>query len=154
MKSVCCTSLSHFLRKFNSLSLVKQKKNYRYTCVWQAAELNRVTQSFEYFQSHIIQREQYTVCFISFRRSHSFIRCNWYVDTVELHTGMPYMRQHFTHLGSLQILRCFRGTTENLCNYKVRQQKGRATPLQPWTDPEGSSRLRLTDFKAICTWRW
>jgi hypothetical protein len=27
-------------------------------------------------------------------------------------------------------------------------------PLQEWTGPESSSRLRLPDFKTISTWRW
>ena len=30
----------------------------------------------------------------------------------------------------------------------------KATPLQAWTGPEGSRRLRLLDFKTISTWRW
>jgi hypothetical protein len=29
--------------------------------------------------------------------------------------------------------------------------KGKAIPLQAWTDPEGSRRLRLPDFKTIHT---
>jgi len=32
-------------------------------------------------------------------------------------------------------------------------KKGKAIPLQAWTDPEGSRRLRLPDFKTIGTWR-
>ena len=32
--------------------------------------------------------------------------------------------------------------------------KGKATPLQAWTGPEGSRRLRLPDFKTVGTWRW
>ena len=32
--------------------------------------------------------------------------------------------------------------------------KGKAIPLQPWTGPEGSRMLRLTDFKKIGTLRW
>jgi hypothetical protein len=31
--------------------------------------------------------------------------------------------------------------------------KGKAIPLQAWTGPEGSRRLRLPDFKTIST-RW
>jgi hypothetical protein len=27
---------------------------------------------------------------------------------------------------------------------------GKAIPLQAWTDPEGSRRMRLSDFKTIC----
>ena len=29
--------------------------------------------------------------------------------------------------------------------------KGKAIPLQSWTDPEGSRRLRLPDFKTVGT---
>jgi len=32
--------------------------------------------------------------------------------------------------------------------------KGQAVPLKAWTGPEGSSRLRLPDFKTIDTLRW
>jgi hypothetical protein len=32
--------------------------------------------------------------------------------------------------------------------------KGKATPLQAWTGPEVSRRLRLPDFKTIGILRW
>ena len=32
--------------------------------------------------------------------------------------------------------------------------KGKAIPLQAWTGPVGSGRVRLPDFKTIGTWRW
>jgi hypothetical protein len=32
--------------------------------------------------------------------------------------------------------------------------KAKATPVQAWTVPEGSRRLRLPDFKTIGTWGW
>jgi hypothetical protein len=32
--------------------------------------------------------------------------------------------------------------------------KGKAIPLQAWTGPEDSRRLRLPDFKTIGAWRW
>jgi len=32
--------------------------------------------------------------------------------------------------------------------------KGTAIPLQAWTGPEGTRRLRLPDFKTFGTWRW
>ena len=32
-----------------------------------------------------------------------------------------------------------------------RQAKGKAIPLQAWTGPEGSERLRLPDLKTIAT---
>ena len=33
----------------------------------------------------------------------------------------------------------------------VEVKKGKAVPLQAWTGPEGSRRLRLPNFKTICT---
>jgi len=39
-------------------------------------------------------------------------------------------------------------------NYYMCFAKGKAIPLQAWTGPEGSRRLRLPDFKTIGTWRW
>ena len=33
-------------------------------------------------------------------------------------------------------------------------KKSKAIPLQAWTCPEGSRRLRLPDFKTIGTWIW
>jgi len=40
--------------------------------------------------------------------------------------------------------------------YKIigRLCKGKAIPLQAWTGPEGSRKLRLPFFKTVCTWRW
>jgi len=32
--------------------------------------------------------------------------------------------------------------------------KGKAIPLQAWRGPEGSRRLRISDFMTIVTWRW
>ena len=32
--------------------------------------------------------------------------------------------------------------------------KGKAIPIQAWTRPESSRRLRNRDFQTICTWRW
>jgi len=38
----------------------------------------------------------------------------------------------------------------NLCVF-VSKGKGKAIPLQAWTGPEASKRLRLLDFKTIST---
>jgi len=35
--------------------------------------------------------------------------------------------------------------------YIIYRVKGKAIPLQAWTDPKGSRRLRLPDFKTIRT---
>ena len=38
------------------------------------------------------------------------------------------------------------------CNHLLKGKgKGKAIPLQAWTGPEGSRRLRLPDFKTIGT---
>jgi hypothetical protein len=39
---------------------------------------------------------------------------------------------------------------QNVLSIRVKV-KGKAVPLQPWTGPEGSRSLRLTDFKTIGT---
>jgi hypothetical protein len=53
------------------------------------------------------------------------------------------------------------GAPDRTCKLKGRlsikakqKGKGKAIPLQAWTGPEGSRRLRLPDFKTIGTWRW
>jgi len=33
-------------------------------------------------------------------------------------------------------------------------KRGKTVPLQAWTGPEGSKRLRLPDFKTVGTWKW
>ena len=40
----------------------------------------------------------------------------------------------------------------NMTNMSSNEVKGKALPLQVWTGPEGSRRLRLPDFKTIGTW--
>jgi len=41
--------------------------------------------------------------------------------------------------------------TKLLFGQKHNNKKGKAIPLQAWTGPEGSKRLRLPDFKTIGT---
>ena len=45
------------------------------------------------------------------------------------------------------------GIRGNMPAIKIKQNKGKgkAIPLQAWTGPEGSRRLRLPDFKTIGT---
>jgi hypothetical protein len=53
-------------------------------------------------------------------------------------------------------------TTKKYLNYlrnKLKQYpvlicKEKAIPLQAWTSPESSRRLRHRDFQTICTWMW
>jgi hypothetical protein len=47
------------------------------------------------------------------------------------------------------------GTSKTHRRNKIgKKVKGKAIPLQAWTNPEGSRSLRLPDFKTIgtCTW--
>jgi len=45
----------------------------------------------------------------------------------------------------------------NACSHSVQNLSFsivKAIPLQAWTGPEGSRRLRLPDIKTIGSWRW
>ena len=42
-------------------------------------------------------------------------------------------------------------TATLVIKYNMVKVKGKAIPLQPWTGPEGSRRLRLPDFKTVGT---
>ena len=42
----------------------------------------------------------------------------------------------------------------DLQDYIVKGKKGKAIPLQAWTDPEVSRSLSLPDFETIGTRRW
>ena len=57
-------------------------------------------------------------------------------------------QQEAAHYGYAEF---FSRQFEPLINIKG---KGKASPLQTWTGPEGSRKLRLPDFKTIGTWRW
>jgi len=43
---------------------------------------------------------------------------------------------------------------KNLIATKVKDKGKKANPLQAWTGPEDSRRLRLSDFKTIGTRKW
>ena len=45
----------------------------------------------------------------------------------------------------------YRNKEERKKKYEGINDKGKAIPLQAWTGPEGSRRLRLPDFKTIST---
>jgi len=59
----------------------------------------------------------------------------WSVVVCDLETSR--MRKAITRVGSQR--------------HSKRKDKGKAFPLQAWTGPEGSRRLRLPDFKTIGT---
>jgi len=65
---------------------------------------------------------------------------------------------HHSSLGKVPAKSSARGPRESKRNPKVDYNKilrgkGKEIPLQAWTGPEGSRRLRLPDFKTIGTWR-
>jgi hypothetical protein len=43
------------------------------------------------------------------------------------------------------------GNSEGTSIFRTIRGKGKAIPLQAWTGPEGSRRLRLPDFKTVGT---
>jgi hypothetical protein len=43
------------------------------------------------------------------------------------------------------------GLTPSSCEANQSHGKGKAIPIQAWTEPEGSRKLRLPDFKTIGT---
>jgi hypothetical protein len=45
----------------------------------------------------------------------------------------------------------YRVKRERFRVFNIQYTKGKAIPLQAWTDPEGSRRLRIPDFKTIGT---
>ena len=49
------------------------------------------------------------------------------------------------------IIYIITNNAETLTYSYVRKGKGKATPLQAWTGPEGSRKLRFIDFKKIGT---
>jgi hypothetical protein len=62
-------------------------------------------------------------------------------STVHIYTHKQYTERH--------------NETEYPERYTTRiHKKCKAIPLQTWTGPEGSRRLRLPDFTTIGTWRW
>jgi hypothetical protein len=50
---------------------------------------------------------------------------------------------------SVIVFYCYFGGDNSLPNYV--SLKGKAIPLQAWTGPEGSRRLKLPDFKTVGT---
>jgi hypothetical protein len=47
--------------------------------------------------------------------------------------------------------RGYEGETDEWSSEAKCEVKGKVIPLQTWTEPEGSRRLRLSDFKIIGT---
>jgi len=81
---------------------------------------------------------------------------NWLHGVYTFIVHNPYMlRPHI--LAILRDLQVWTTCTAYMAIcYKIigRLCKGKAVPLQAWTGPEDSSRLRLPDFKTVGTWRW
>jgi len=52
---------------------------------------------------------------------------------------------------STDIMRLCAASFAGLIDCLISVLKGKAIPLQAWTGPEGSRRLRLSDFKTVST---
>jgi hypothetical protein len=112
---------------------------------------------------------------------HSCTLCILYPDNAERHcrrlihkyightTGVTFHRTSADARHEITVVEEVSATTWNLLwscafpySYRKTQelrktrlpQVKQATPLQAWTGPEGSRRLRFPDFKTIGTWRW
>jgi hypothetical protein len=59
----------------------------------------------------------------------------------------------FVYMNMFALLRCITATLLEFLGSQVAivKVKGKAIPLQAWTDPEVSRRFRLPDFKTIAT---
>jgi hypothetical protein len=60
-------------------------------------------------------------------------------------------RAHYTSWDPVRLKNVRKNTYKSYLRYCRTKCKGKAIPLQPWTGPEGSRRLRLPDFKTIGT---
>jgi hypothetical protein len=75
------------------------------------------------------------------------------IRSFSLYTQQWYMSSQFAdslQAGSgwnILILLASYSQTDMMYTIAVCKGKGKAIPLQAWTDPEGSRRLRLPDFK-------
>ena len=106
-------------------------------------------------QSYILSEPHYI-----FRIAASVIRCTKLETFRQI---LPYCAISIS-MFSPQYWYC-KGTiiVESAYNFQVRihlimdrltPNTGKEIPLQAWTGPEGSRRLRFPDFKTIGTWRW
>ena len=54
-------------------------------------------------------------------------------------------------LTTLELYPGYKNTYLHTCLDYILSKKGTAIPVQVWTGPEGCRRLRLPDFKTVCT---
>ena len=76
------------------------------------------------------------------------------IDILRAEINFSYARMVDTLVGARasEDLRLFHWNAILTCSKK--SVKGKAIPFKAWTGPEGSRRLRLSDFKTIGTWKW
>jgi hypothetical protein len=86
------------------------------------------------------------------------VRSTWHIHRKKIHGEKRVSaNRFFGDLKEYKMLmkeRQFGVWTTVVAKGKFRNGKGNAIPLQGWTGPEGSRRLRLPDFKTIDTRRW
>ena len=87
--------------------------------------------------SYILGTESHTGKFVHYGlRLHSVTKClDWHETTIFLYLWLHLLQARIMHTKGLSSLNC------------------KSIPLQAWTGPEGSRRLRFPDFKTIGTWR-
>ena len=81
----------------------------------------------------------------------------WKEKQKQRHTGDRKWKQHTLHIlrentdGKFSFLKVHRQRRSSFC---WRLCKGKAVPLQAWTGPQGSRRLRPPELLTIGSWRW
>ena len=130
------SGLTRFLRGWQIASPAEDKSEA--ACGWTSAmDPDRVRQTGKYSYSQLYRN---TTCMAKER------------DVTRKRVHFPSSRVNLQTLFPLRSDRsCLPTYWPSLWNHKG---KGKASPLQAWTGPEGSRRLRLQDFKTIGTCRW
>ena len=105
-------------------------------------------------------RQWNTICYIFWDVG----LCHWLIGTYYpmKHHHIPEERPLLHHYESLKTQTFYQlpdassGTCTSTwsCFYHHLTGEGNAIPLQAWTGPDGSRRLRLSDFMTIGKWRW
>ena len=111
-------------------------------CILQSAVLSKAC-----FHRHCISNPTYLMTCRRRRRRHHHHHQYLFSVSFLLHFNcVAELTVWFTCMLNLSLL----------CVWYVdlTNSKGKAIPLQAWTGPEGSRRLRFPDFKTVGTWRW
>jgi len=93
--------------------------------------------------------------FFYYMFTHVMLMCNAFCFvSVSLDIAKIFMQWCNLHSHNKHRRNCLQSlfvASSAVTEIKTRKGKGKAIPLEAWTGPEGSRRLRLPDFKTIVT---